>query len=477
MEVRLRAKPFRGAMPTCHVQCVAPRAMLSALLCALMLLDGTVAVAPKASSPLKPSPPPPKLPTPPYADHKGAVPEGCLAREGSEAFHACTSAVGAVCDAKQEEYDFVVNLLRGANVFGHFCESRTCGGAGSCHADDSGAFNGYLSAMQAAREDPALLDALSKHAERKKYEVASYIACWDPNSQYGQVMDVAGEYVLSSATGCRIQEFDMRDEPSHNVFSSRSLDARDINGADGHTRRLGVALMSRSYPTEALHWTVERTQDHKKTMGAEPSESDAGESMASEDEDSEDSAAKPASPLSKKRKAETRAAAAAAAQPAAATDKPLPPNLVLFKPPIISRGRVKEVCGMLSNSKSAWNPALIRTEGGQFAFNSASRHHRPGKDEFSALPLYLSRRFTSFIYDPVRRFNTSGGFAALCAAIEAAHHGRTVDRLYLDGSTIGGWGARLPDVLAGGDFNTFMGPLALEKQVGTSPPPPPTPLQ
>ena len=107
-------------------------------------------------------------------------------------------------DAKQEEYDFVVNLLRGANVFGHFCESRTCGGAGSCHADDSGAFNGYLSAMQAAREDPALLDALSKHAERKKYEVASYIACWDPNSQYGQVMDVAGEYVLSSATGCRI---------------------------------------------------------------------------------------------------------------------------------------------------------------------------------------------------------------------------------------------------------------------------------
>ena len=122
-----------------------------------------------------------------YFDHKGAVSEGCLAREGSEAYYVCSTAVGAVCDAKQTEYDSLVNLLKSKNVFGHFCASGSCGGAGSCLAEDTGAFNGFLFAMKAAREDPALLDALSKHAERKKHELAAYVACWEPNSQYGQV--------------------------------------------------------------------------------------------------------------------------------------------------------------------------------------------------------------------------------------------------------------------------------------------------
>jgi hypothetical protein len=138
---------------------------------------------------------------------------------------------------------------------------------------------------------------------------------------------------------------------------------------------------------------------------------------------------------------------------------------VPYEAPFISRDRIKEACEALSYSTAAWNPAMIK-ERGQFLFNSKAGYHRPTKDEFSSLPLYLSRRYTSFIYDPVRRYTTAGGFAALCAAIEAAHQGRAVDRLYLqDGDTIGGWGARLPDPLAGGDYNTFTGALALEKQV------------
>jgi hypothetical protein len=79
-----------------------------------------------------------------YFDHKGAVSEGCLAREGSEAYYVCSTAVGAVCDAKQTEYDSLVNLLKSKSVFGHFCASGSCGGAGSCLAEDTSAFNGFL---------------------------------------------------------------------------------------------------------------------------------------------------------------------------------------------------------------------------------------------------------------------------------------------------------------------------------------------
>jgi len=88
------------------------------------------------------------------------------------------------------------------------------------------------------------------------------------------VMDVAGEFILSNATGSRILEFDMSDEPSYNVMASRSLDARDINGADAHTKRLGVALLSRSYPIEKLHWTgFCETKKEKKDKSVAPSAS------------------------------------------------------------------------------------------------------------------------------------------------------------------------------------------------------------
>jgi hypothetical protein len=52
-------------------------------------------------------------------------------------------------------------------------------------------FNAFLAAMKAARENPVLLGALSKHAERKLYEIAAYVGCWEPNSQYGQVRGLA----------------------------------------------------------------------------------------------------------------------------------------------------------------------------------------------------------------------------------------------------------------------------------------------
>ena len=126
-----------------------------------------------------------------YVGHKGAVSKGCLAREGSEAYYVCTTAVGAVCDAKQTEYDYLVNFLKSKNAFGHFCASGSCGGAGSCLAEDTGAFNAFLVAMKAARENPVLLNAVSKHAERKMHELAAYVACWEPNSQYGQVRGLA----------------------------------------------------------------------------------------------------------------------------------------------------------------------------------------------------------------------------------------------------------------------------------------------
>ena len=301
-----------------------------------------------------------------------------------------------------------------------------------------------------------------------------------PLAGYGvqpQVMDVAGEYILSNATGSRILEFDMGDEPSYNVFAARSLDARDINGADAHTKRLGVALMSRSYPTEKLHWTTEKKKkkkgqdsegedgDSDSDESGEPDTDESGESLGSEDTGVSD-----APSASKKRKVVMRGAAASAAQPSAAAapaagKSKWPPALVPYEAPFISRDRIKEVCEALSNSTVAWDPAIIK-ERGQFLFNSAPAHHRPGKDEFSSLPLFLSRRFSSFIYDPVRRYTTAGGFAALCKAIAAAHHGRPVDRLYLqDGDTVGGWGARLPDPLAGGNYNTYTCALALEKQV------------
>ena len=116
--------------------------------------------------------------------------------------------------------------------------------------------------------------------------------------------------------------------------------------------------------------------------------------------------------------------------------------------------------------------AVCLKEPGQFTFNSSAVYHRPNKDAFNSLPLYLSRRYPAFVYDPVRRYAHAGGFAALCAAIDAAHNGRTVDRVFFQGGVsadgfqaVGGWGPRLPDPLAGGDYNAFTAPLALEKQV------------
>ena len=378
------------------------------------------------------------------AAHAGDDPEGCLAREGTEAFHVATTAVGAVCDAKADEYQHVVKLLKGPNVFSHHCATGSCGyKPGSCVAPAAGAFNDFLNKMDGIRKDPALLDALTKHAERKRYELAAYVACWEPTSMYGQVLDVAGEYIYSAETGSRIKVFDMSDEPSYNVLASRSMDARDIMSPDAHTKRLATALMSRSYPEETLMWSP-HSQKKKKKSEAEAEE--AEEDSSSEESDESDSGT------------------------GAATKKRKRPDLQKFWPTEESRGRIENVCNLLSASKAAWDtttasPFLIHQESGHFVFNTGAVHHRPKETEFNALPMYLSRRFTSFTYDPVRRYSTAGGFAALCAAIKAAHDGHTVDRLFLDGETVGGWGARLPDPAAVGAFNVYTGPLALEKQL------------
>ena len=58
VKVRRRAELLHGQLLTCRAQRMASRVMLSVLLCALLLLDGACAVAPKASPPPKPIDPP-----------------------------------------------------------------------------------------------------------------------------------------------------------------------------------------------------------------------------------------------------------------------------------------------------------------------------------------------------------------------------------------------------------------------------------
>ena len=373
-----------------------------------------------------------------YRERKGVVAEGCLAAEGSEAFLICTSAVGAFCDAMATEYGVLVCLLKNQNVFGHFCCRGLCGGNGSCAAKEFGAFKTFLDAMQVLRSDSMQIQALSSHAERKRYELASYIAAWVPDSQSGVVMTLCDEFIVSSSTGCRIQEFNMGDEPSFNVLASRALDARDINGADAHTERLGTALMSRPYALEDLMWTSCPPEEKKEADGE------------GKDEDDDSESSEPS--VSKKTKKRKRAK-----------------KILAFTPPAASHGRLEKVCEWLGNSTVAWEPK-IHSQPGNVAFNRSSDHCRAGKYELNSLPLHLSRRYASFTYDPVRRYSCAGGFAALCAAIDAAHSGRTVDRIHLspdggDSMAVGGWGARYPEQRAGGAYNTFAAPIALEKQI------------
>ena len=80
-----------------------------------------------------------------YADrHRaktGRFPDGCLAKEGTEAYHLATSAVGAVCNAIEEDFAHVVQMLKGAHLLAHFCldPEVSCGAPpGSCVASDFG---------------------------------------------------------------------------------------------------------------------------------------------------------------------------------------------------------------------------------------------------------------------------------------------------------------------------------------------------
>jgi len=250
--------------------------------------------------------------------------------------------------------------------------------------------------------------------------------------------------------------FDMSAEPSFNVFASRSFDARDIYGPDVHSKRLATALMSRAYPNEKLMWAVSRKRKGggSKQKGAkkpktkedddDPSWADSdsdGETLSS-DEDSDD---KPTD------------AEVSAKEKTFAMSPYAPPALDL----------VKKVCEALCKSEAAWSTKSPNSKIGNFKFIPSAELERPNKDTFYGLPMYLTRRFASFTYDPVNRHGTAGGLEALCAAIKAAHDGRAVDRLFLsaDGKTVGGWGDIFPNPAAGGVFNFFTGALALEKQL------------
>ena len=219
--------------------------------------------------------------------------------------------------------------------------------------------------------------------------------------------------------------FDMSAEPSYNVFASRSLDARDIYGPDLHSKRLATALMSRAYPTEKLMWAIEFVSKKRKQP---EDEADATEGAGDASED-------------------------------------IPPVMAPYAPPALDL--VKKVCEALCNSEAAWSTDPPDQKIGNFKFVPSAELERPGDKTFYGLPMYLTRRFASFTYDPVNRYGTAGGFEALCAAIKAAHDGRAVDRLFLsaDGKTVGGWGDIFPNPAAGGVYNFYTGALALEKQL------------
>ena len=138
----------------------------------------------------------------------GAEHDRCLASETSEAFRVAAACVGAVCDAKPAEYDAVVAMLKHPNVFGKQCTSGSCptppGSSTNHDARRNGVgFEPFLTQMARIRNDPVLMDALPNHAVRKRYELAAYIAAWEPASRYGVVLDLAGEHVYSAETGAR----------------------------------------------------------------------------------------------------------------------------------------------------------------------------------------------------------------------------------------------------------------------------------
>jgi hypothetical protein len=116
-------------------------------------------------------------------------PDGCLDDASSEAYHVATSCIGAICDAREDEFGAIVGFLESGNALGHFCLAGSCsrpGPSGSC-LEAGGAFREFVDAIQAQRAEPALLAALTKHAQRQKYELGTYIAIWEPHTECGHV--------------------------------------------------------------------------------------------------------------------------------------------------------------------------------------------------------------------------------------------------------------------------------------------------
>ena len=359
----------------------------------------------------------------------------CLCMVDGEASLAARAAIGSLAHLREADFFAAANAMLGCNLFGHYCFEGTCENPACVKPPlplNKGNLGGknplalYVQELFNTRSNATTADlaAVDAYADAHKNILVRYVALTTPGGLHDLVTRQGSKYVLASDTDGgprRFADFCMDDRPTYSAIHSRAKSMRDIEATNA-TKIMYDSMANRQYRADAVVITPE----------------EAVEKSGSEDEDGGDS------PQRKRPKREKQSKLCS-----------------------LRTVGTAEVCQKMGESSHLWTND--KPKANSIALQKSAAQTTLLLPRAQQLPDYYFRCVRDMSYQPDERASPCGGVGALAVAIRSAHRGVPPGGLLIvpSGRVVGL--EQLPPLVdylrEGARYNTYAGPIALEKQL------------